>query len=46
MFARAPLRISTELDVIPFTSTTPQADPSWLVYGFCGLGLQSHLPDA
>jgi hypothetical protein len=46
MFPRTPLRISTELDVIPFTSTKPPADLSWLVCGFCGLGLQSHQPDA
>jgi hypothetical protein len=46
MFPRTPRRISTELDVIPFSSTTPPADLGWLVCGSCGLGLQSHQPDS
>jgi hypothetical protein len=46
MFPRKPLRISTELDVIPFLSTAPPADLEWLKCGNCHFGLQTHQPDA
>jgi hypothetical protein len=44
MFPKKPRRISTDLDVISFSSASP-IDLSWIACGRCRLGLQRHQPD-
>jgi hypothetical protein len=45
MIARNPLRITTELAVIPFSAGTPPVDLDWLACGDCHFGLETHQPD-